>query len=387
LVARLGGDLHSIEPEALARLPEGLPISVLRERGSDQLFLLLAGRKVQVELGLPVAEVDGLELDGLRTATPALEWRPVRASGAVAVGEKIATTDRVASPPGVFACVVDAEPRFHLDALRWYAALTRVAGVDPADLVIHAVSGTTSEALDWLRRQGVSIRAVEPFDGRAPYCNKISGALCLAAAGVAGAAVLTDADVAICEDPRVIRVAPGALAMKVVDAENPPLDVLRRVFDTAGLELPPLVAPDFFPERRTAATNGNGGLYVVRGSLLSRIAGAWEFWARWLLERSHSLGVLKHADQMAMALALAEAGFETLHLDLRWNLPTHHREWIGDEVETPAVLHYHDRVEPSGMLSVFGVEAVDERIRAVNVAIAEVLALALPEQAGALSQA
>ena len=32
---------------------------------------------------------------------------------------------------GVFSCVVDQHPRFHLEALRWFASLTTVAGVDP----------------------------------------------------------------------------------------------------------------------------------------------------------------------------------------------------------------------------------------------------------------
>ena len=44
-------------------------------------------------------------------------------------------------PAGRFSCVVDSDPRFHLDALRWYAALTRVAGVASGDLVVHAVDG------------------------------------------------------------------------------------------------------------------------------------------------------------------------------------------------------------------------------------------------------
>ena len=47
---------------------------------------------------------------------------------------------------GTFSCVIDTHPRFHLDALRWFASLTRLAGVEPADLVIHTVGPAKTEA-------------------------------------------------------------------------------------------------------------------------------------------------------------------------------------------------------------------------------------------------
>src|SRR6202022_3621695 len=80
-------------------------------------------------------------------------------------------------PLGLFACVVDEHPRFHLDALRWFATLTAVAGVDPTELVVHVVGPESSDALDYLKSQGVAIRTVDRFDHRSPHCNKISGAL------------------------------------------------------------------------------------------------------------------------------------------------------------------------------------------------------------------
>lgn len=88
-----------------------------------------------------------------------------------------------AEAPGTVSCVVDRHPRFHREALRWYACLTEAAGVDPTDLVVHTVGGSSSEALDRLVSAGVTVRAVEPFDGRSPHCNKISGALALADKG------------------------------------------------------------------------------------------------------------------------------------------------------------------------------------------------------------
>lgn len=110
----------------------------------------------------------------------------------------------------------------------------------------------------------------------------------------------------ICEDPRQLTLDPGAVAAKIADAPNPPLDVVKSVFERAGVDLPPIVALDFDPEMVTIEGNANGGLYLVPGSLLDRVATAWERWARWLLDHIDLLGSFgMFADQMAMALALS----------------------------------------------------------------------------------
>ena len=46
-------------------------------------------------------------------------------------------TDLVSSSDarGVVSCVVDADLRFHLEALRWYAGLNRIAGVESTILL------------------------------------------------------------------------------------------------------------------------------------------------------------------------------------------------------------------------------------------------------------
>ncbi|MGH9078735.1 MAG: hypothetical protein ACRDYE_01415, partial [Acidimicrobiales bacterium] len=124
---------------------------------------------------------------------------------------------------GVFSCVVDAHPRFHLDALRWFAALTTVAGVDPRELTVHVVGPADSDALGFLVGRGVSVRRVDPFDARSPHCNKIAGALRLAEDPIDGMAVLCDTDVVVLEDPRGLALPPRSIAGKIVDTPVPPL--------------------------------------------------------------------------------------------------------------------------------------------------------------------
>jgi hypothetical protein len=274
---------------------------------------------------------------------------------------------------GCFSCVVDEPPRFHLDALRWFACLTRVTGVKATDLIVHVVGDDTSVALDYLRTNGVTVDLIERFDSRSPHCNKIAGALRLAADHPASTVVLCDADVAILEDPRQLPVAPGGIVGKPVDAPNPPLEVLQRIFSEAGVTPPETIPLPWGQAEQTLRGHYNGGLYLVHGQKLEHLATSWSHWARWLLDRHELLGDwTTYIDQAAMTLAVTAQGFETDLLDVRWNTPTHDLERIPADAPAPAVLHYHDRVNGQGRLRKTGVRAVDRRIEAANEAIAAV---------------
>jgi SAM-dependent methyltransferase len=285
----------------------------------------------------------------------------------------------ISAAAGTFACVVDAHPRFHLDALRWFASLTRLAGVDAADLVVHTVGPAASDVLQYLTAHGVAVREIQPFDSRSPYCNKISGALCLAAERRQGLAVLTDCDVAICEDPRRLRVPFGQVGMTPVNLALPPLEVLAAVFAAAGLAVPRRTAIPWQPGEFTLAGNGNGGLYLVPGDLLPAVARAWEQWARWLLARLERLAAWTvHVDQVAMALALAAEGIETCELDVRWNLPLHLPAIIPADPPVPAVIHYHHELDPTGQIRSTGKAAIDRRIADANAALGDLWREAFP---------
>ena len=201
--------------------------------------------------------------------------------------------DRTRKQTGVISCVVDEKPRFHFEALRWFAALNRIAGVDPADLAVHVVGADDSAQLNYLRARGVSVKTVEGFDERHPHCNKISGALELATSTVTGLGVLTDTDIAVSEDPRSLTLPPREVASRIVVWPIPTVEVLTTIFEQADLELPPLVELDWPLGERTIVGNGNGGLYLIPGVILPRVVRAWADWARWLLERLHLFGQVK----------------------------------------------------------------------------------------------
>lgn len=281
----------------------------------------------------------------------------------------------------VYSCVVDSDRGFHLDVLRWFATLTTVAAVSAEDLVVHTIGDSPTDALEYLRRRGVAVRQVEAFDARSPHCNKIAGALALASQDIAERlVVLTDTDVAIARDLVGLQMPEWGIRAKLVDAPNPPLEVLERVFAAADLQLPQAVPPDFDRSAPTIATNFNGGVYVLPGALLPGLADAWARWARWLLDQDLLGDRSFFTDQVAMALAIAERGDDISPLTREWNFPTHVAEWIAEPAEAPAVVHYHGCVDPTGLISATGSQPVDEVIARLNLGIAEIWHDAFPNR-------
>jgi len=302
-------------------------------------------------------------------------------SGAEGADGKAARPNDFGSPPGLFSCVVDEHPRFHLEALRWFACLTEVAGVDPRALVVHVVGRTSSDVLEFLEAQEVAVRSVDRFDARSPHCNKISGALRLAEDRPEGLIALCDTDIAVLEDPRRLAVPPGSIGAKTVDAPLPPLDVVTGIFEAAGVAVPPVVALPWGPDQWTVSGNSNGGLYLVPGALLARVAGAWARWASWLLDRAELLKEWSvHVDQVAMALGLASEAVGSYPIEVRWNTPTHDLTRIPSEPPMPAVLHYHQQVDRNGRIRPVGASSIDERIAAANEAIERIWSAASPDE-------
>ncbi len=248
-------------------------------------------------------------------------------------------------------------------------------------MVVHAVGENNSDVLNFLRRQGVAVAAIERFDERPPpHCNKINGAIRLAEHGVEGFAVLMDTDMAVLEDPRRLDLPPGSVASRIVGAPNPPLRILENVFAAAGLEIGGLEPLDWMPEEMTVSGHGNGGLYIIPGELLSTVAHTWARWAKWLMDNVAILEDFpRHVDQPSMALALSDLGIPPCRLDIRWKFPAHNPARIPVNSNRPAVVHYHRSVGRGGLLKPTGVAAVDDQIDTANEAIAQVWREAFPD--------
>jgi SAM-dependent methyltransferase len=270
----------------------------------------------------------------------------------------------------IFSCVVDDHPRFHLDALRWFASLTAIAGVDPRDLLVHVVGADGSDALTYLRSRGVTMHAVDAFDPRSPHCNKVAGALRRVREGLGRPVVLCDTDIVVLEDPRTLDIPAGSIGGKVVDTPVPPIEVLHDIFAAAGIPAPPTTPLPWGENQVTVAGNNNGGLYLIPAPVLPVLAPAWETWARWLLDRRELLLDWSfHLDQVAMALALTAEGIGSEQLDVRWNTPTHDLRRIPRDAPAPVVIHYHQEIDREGCIRLTGFPSIDQQVERANESI------------------
>jgi hypothetical protein len=274
----------------------------------------------------------------------------------------------------VISTVIDLRhARYAVEALRWYASLTRIVGVPATDLRLHVVGEGGSPIVEYLRSRGVVVREIPSFDPRHPPCNKIGGALSLCEEGWDGLCVLTDSDVAFFEDPRTISIPDDHVGMRPVDIERPELHVLKDIFAAAGVDETRVVATGWQPGGRTLAGNGNGGFYLIPAAILGDVSREWGRWATWLLDRELLPRVGERVmcvDQVAMALALADLGIGVTDLDARWNLPTH---IPASDPPIPAMVHYHTNVAETGEILCPGVPPVDSLVAKANEAFDEVL--------------
>lgn len=271
---------------------------------------------------------------------------------------------------GTIVCVADTGPNFRAQVERWFACLTRLAGVEPRDLLTVFVGASSPP--DWARplcRVGMRVEVATAFDPRSPHCNKIEG-LRRALRGGAGSVVLSDCDVAFLEDPRGFPHRGNAISAKPVDRANPPTQILNSILQEAGLPTPRKVRLGARPWRRSYEGNANGGVLVFGARIAPALAERWAWRARWLLDRSALLKEwMIHVDQVSLLLAIIDERAQVVRLSEKHNCPTHLRG--GFIPAPPAALHYHGRVDENGALLPCGNRAIDRQIVAVNRAFQE----------------
>lgn len=251
-----------------------------------------------------------------------------------------------------YSCYVDAHPAFEWQALLLCASLIHNAGVAPEDIIFHGSPDISESFLAALRSFGAQFEPTVQFDETHAYCNKIKQASSKRFSGY-DTVVLCDCDLYFL-GPLPQR-PEGISAMgRQVDLGNPPLHILREIYESAGLKEPEVVPTGYSTKasEETFASNWNGGLYVLSTRTLPRFAEAWERFARYLLQdHSDRLGQYRnHIDQIAFAMALDETGLPWQTLTPGHNHPTHLPAPTYAET-APASLHYHREQDALGQLT------------------------------------
>ena len=271
-----------------------------------------------------------------------------------------------------YSCVVDAQPKLEWQAFLWMHSLVENAGCAARHLKVHHVPGVTDYFLNAARDFGVTLVPLQPFAGGHGFSNKIEQCFSAAFQGYEKV-VLCDCDLFFLSPPRLPKNA--TFAGKIVDLPNPSIDLLRAIYDQAGITAPAEIRVDcaLSANETTLRGNCNGGFYALDPRLLSRLGDAWRKHALWLLARREIFGdYWAHVDQAAMALALSELRVDCTLLTAESNFPVHlpaERLKTLDATRID-VLHYHSSVLPSGQIKTTGIAAIDAAIGRANQSIA-----------------
>ena len=276
--------------------------------------------------------------------------------------------------PFYYSMVVDGQPLHPYQAENLLFTLERY-GLVPRDRIVVQCTDRVSERVrNVIARNHYTVTVVSPYlDGK--YCNKVTQLDYFAREGLSGACgvVLLDLDFLVLAPLEPVET--DRVWGKIVDADNPPLHVLERIFAQAGVDVPGIVPSDW-GTGDTVATNFNGGfLYVPRG-FVSRMQSAWRGWAEFLHARPDLFETPEHrghTDQISFALALAAERIPCRHLSANWNFPLH-SPGVPRSFKSEAVvsgLHYHWCLDAFGLVDpVFRDHSVvDDTVRRVNAAL------------------
>jgi trehalose 2-sulfotransferase len=297
----------------------------------------------------------------------------------------VGTGRAVASPPRLedevlYSCVVDKPARLIYQSLVWVLTLTRLAGLAPRQLVVHAVEGTDPDHLELLRSLGVRVVPVARFDERNVYANKLRQ-LTTGALVDAETAVLCDCDLAFTGDITPFTRG-GVIRARAVGAGLPTMEGWRRLISTAGLTRELRLARSAQTLVWTCAQNLNGGLLVIPRRFHDQLAEAWPRWFGWVLDHGDELAadVNRFAGQVSFGLALIELDLPVGRMPVNTNFPYKAAEAnfpyaaaeaTPPDTTFPLVVHYHKHLSRAGRLKEVGVPAVDAYVAKVNALLDE----------------
>jgi 2-polyprenyl-3-methyl-5-hydroxy-6-metoxy-1,4-benzoquinol methylase len=270
-----------------------------------------------------------------------------------------------------YSCVVDSHPKFEWQALLWAHSLLRNGNCRADNLKIHCLPGVTKNFRESLNRLNVEIIEILPFEGGHVYCNKIQQCFSGAFRGF-DKAVLTDTDLFFLSPPSVPDEA--VFAGKTVDLPVPPLKILQSIYRIARIPFPKevLVECALSDEEKTFQSNVNGGFYYMDASLIQELGRTWKKQALWLIDHGSSN---VHVDQVALAMALDVLNVDIKLLSAEINCPIHLPEERLQRLKLSQiqVIHYHNRVLPSGEIMPSHVPDIDKAINRANRGISAII--------------
>jgi len=272
--------------------------------------------------------------------------------------------------------LVDNLPLHYYQAELLLFSLEKFTSFNKNQIIVHCTTRVNDAFLFFLKENKYEYRVIEPYlDGK--YCNKLQQLPTFDFLTDKDAVFLVDADTFFLNDP--ILAFSSKIGGKVVDAPNPPLSVLSKIFNEANLSYPKIVPSDWVMENAyTFECNFNGGFYYIPGKDVEKANKLWRKWATWLYERSYLFDTEAqsiHIDQVSFAMMVQEGNFDYQVVVSNNNSPIHKntKQRLFDDSNEVSMLHYHRSLNAFGLLetSLSINNIVDKAIGSINEAIVE----------------
>jgi hypothetical protein len=244
----------------------------------------------------------------------------------------------------VASFIVDNDPIFAYTGWILCHSLALSAQFDWRDIHVQFTPEVDERIVDMFRALGCATHRIERF-GDGKYCNKLAQWDALRNVD-ADHIVLLDTDM-ICLGDFTPAMPAGKIGGKVVDLDNPPVEVLDELFKSMGFASRPELVRVDASSAMTYRANCNGGFYSIPKRFAEAMFSSWRNFAELLLadlEILNRAGKQAHVDQIAFCMAIENTALPFEHLPSNLNYYTHFRgehAWL-DRSRPIGMLHYHN---------------------------------------------
>jgi hypothetical protein len=267
----------------------------------------------------------------------------------------------------LIGCVVENDPQFLDQALRLVQSIRWFGGeLAGAQVVVCAVGEFAPSLRRTFESYGAEIRTVSPFHLRC-FGNKLQFFSEVWETG-REMLLLLDCDTVVVRDP-LPWMRRGSFQAKIAPLPTVTHEVFERVFRHYNLPLPAREHVNSFAGTATIRYC-NSGVILLPSHLARQIVPVWrDYNARLAGEPEILHPCQRHCNQASLSLALAACPVPFMEAPVELNFQlnlSHLPPPEGYFAVDPAILHYHDRVDPEGYLLHTPYPFAQVRIEAFN---------------------